>query len=180
MSTWTQIPLTPISITLDSQEFRAICGWPFTDAYIGRLLRNDIPQRVQFGNGRIWNYRDPEGRLVGFGTIDVCGDCCDFTGGKPHPYIPLLAVNPTIHSLGYGTTIVRHLIAEAALLACQHECHGDLFLDVYTTNVQAIRVYKKCGFVEVTEQPLSDHLEGGKLYIVMATSVSVSSGQAPL
>src|SRR5438105_3664538 len=111
------IPLTAVLIQLDSPEFEAISGWPFADRFVRRLLQDDIPQRVQFNNCTIWTYRDPDGRLVGFGTLDVCGDCREFTGGKPHLYIPLLAVNPTIKSLGYGTSIVHHLIDEAALLA---------------------------------------------------------------
>ena len=37
---------------------------------------------------------DPSSQIVGFGTIDVSVDCAMFTEGQPHPYIPLLAVNP--------------------------------------------------------------------------------------
>lgn len=92
--------------------------------------------------------------------------------GRFHPYIPLLAVNPTIKSLGYGTSIVRHLIDEAALLASQGVCHDVLFLDVYTTSGKAIQVYTACGFVCVTPEPIPDPQEGGKTYIVMAKRVS--------
>src|SRR5271170_1987344 len=98
-------------------------------------------------------YRDPEGSLVGFGTLDMSGECCEYTGGKLHPYIPLLAINPTIKSRGYGTSIVRHLIDEAALLVLRGVCHDVLFLDVYTTSEKAIRVYTECGFTTVTSEP---------------------------
>jgi ribosomal protein S18 acetylase RimI-like enzyme len=169
------VHLTPIPINLDSVEFAAICGWPFADSFVVRLLRDDIPQRVQFGNCRIWIYRDPGARLAGFGTLDVCDDYREFTGGRPHPYIPLLAVNPTVKSLGYGTSIVRHLIEEAALLACRPgECHDVLFLDVYTTSEKAISVYGACAFEQITESPIQDLQEGGKSYIVMAKRVSIS------
>lgn len=166
--------LTPVLIGLGSDEFRAISGWPFVDPFVVRLLENDIPQRVQFGNCRIWVYRDPQGRLVGFGTLDVCGDCRQFTAGENHSYIPLLAVNPTIKSQGYGTSIVRHLVDEAALLALQGLCHHVLFLDVYTSSVKAIGVYTTCGFHSITPQPIPDPQEGGKTYIVMAKSVAMS------
>ncbi len=59
------IPLTSVLIGLNSREFEAISGWPFADPFVARLLRDDIPQRVQYGNCRIWTYRDPDGRLVG-------------------------------------------------------------------------------------------------------------------
>jgi GNAT superfamily N-acetyltransferase len=168
------IPLTAALIELDSPEFAAISGWPFTDPFVSRLLKNDIPQRVVFGHCRIWTYRDPDSRLVGFGTLDICSDCREYTGGKLHPYIPLLAVNPTIKSLGYGTSIVRHLIDEAALFALRGQCHEVLFLDVYTTNDRGIRVYTECGFVTISPQPIPDPDEGGMSYIVMAKRVSIS------
>src|SRR5206468_580668 len=106
------IPLTAAQIGVGSPEFRAIGGWPFADAYVARLLQQDVPQRVTFGNCSVWIYRDPGGSLVGFGTLDVAGDCIAYTNGKLHPYVPLLAINPTIKSKGYGTSIVRHLIGE--------------------------------------------------------------------
>jgi hypothetical protein len=85
MSDRTPVPLIPVPIRLDSPEFRAILGWPFGDAYIVRLLRDDIPQRVLFGNCRIWVYRDPGGRFAGFGTLDVCKDYGELTAGRSHP-----------------------------------------------------------------------------------------------
>ena len=172
MAHGTPIPLTPVLIGLESREFEAVSGWPFADPFVSRLLRNDIPQRIQFGKCRIWIYRDPRERLVGFGTLDVCGECGEYTGEQEHPYIPLLAVNPTIVSQGYGTSIVRHLIDEAALLALQGLCHDVLFLDVYTSSVKAISVYTACGFADITPQPIPDAKEGWKTYIVVAKRVS--------
>jgi len=169
------VPLSAVLIGLDSREFQAICGWPFADPFVSRLIQEDVPQRVQYGNCRIWAYRDPNDNLVGFGTLDVCGDCSEFTYGKLHPYIPLLAINPTIKSLGYGSSIVRHLIDEAALLALRGLCHDVLFLDVYTTSEKAIRVYSESGFVTVSPEPIPDPQEGGKSYIVMAQRVSIAS-----
>ena len=71
MSDLTPIRITPITIGLDFPQFEEICAWPFADSYVRRLLREDIPQRVQRGTCRIWVYVDPDGQLVGFGTIDV-------------------------------------------------------------------------------------------------------------
>ena len=164
-----------VLIGLESTEFQAILGWPFADQFVKRLLQDDVPQRVQFGHCSIWTYRDPNGSLVGFGTLDVCSECGEFTGGKLHPYIPLLAINPTIKSRGYGTSIVRHLIDEAALLALRGLCSDVLFLDVYTANEKAIRVYTECGFATVSPEPIPDPQVGGKTYIVMAKRISIAS-----
>jgi len=175
MSDFIPIPLTPIPIAIKSSEFQAISGWPFEDPYVARLLQNDIPRRAHFGNCRIWIYRDPQGRLVGFRTLDVCDDYKEYTAGQPHPYIPLLGVNPTIKSLGYGTTIVRHLVDEAALLACRPGgCHDVLYLDVYTSNKKAIAVYTNCGFTPITDNPIPDPQEAGNTYIVMAKRVTIA------
>jgi ribosomal protein S18 acetylase RimI-like enzyme len=178
MSDRAPIPLTPVPVTLGGSEFEAICNWPYQDPFVGRLLREDIPQRIQFGEGRVWVYRDPDGRLVGFGSIDVCDVWGVFSGGRPHPYIPLLAVNPTIKSLGYGATIVRHLTDEAAVLVCRPDhCCDLLFLDVYTTSERAIKLYTELQFQQVTAEPLLDPQEGNKPYIVMAKRVSVAPVQ---
>lgn len=176
MSDRPPIPLTPVLIELSSPEFAAIAGWPYPDPFVTRLLQYDVPQRVLFGNCRVWVYRDPDGRLVGFGTLDVCDDYREFTAGQLHPYIPLLAVNPTIKSLGYGTSIVRHLADEAAVTACRPGgCHDVLYLDVYTTSQKAIGVYTDCGFKLVTSDPIPDPHDDGKLYIVMAKRVAVAT-----
>ncbi len=175
MSNRTPVPLTAILINHDSEEFNAISNWPFADSYVGRLLRHDIPRRAQFSSGRIWVYRDPVQRLVGFGTIDSCDDYREFTSGLSHPYIPLLAVNPIVKSLGYGTSIVKHLVAEAVLLA-----HGDpglddvLYLDVYENNHKAIQLYERCGFTTLVAEPFTDGEENGRPYIVMAKRLDVS------
>ncbi len=170
------IPLTPDPVTLGSPEARTLADWPYPDLFVTRLLRDDIPQRVQFGDCRVWVYRDPAGQLVGFGSLDVCTDYADQSEGRPHPYIPLLAVNPTIKSLGYGTTIVRHLIDEATVLASRAGgCHDVLFLDVYTTSEKAIAVYAACGFESITPAPLPDAQDPGKLYLVMAKRLTIGS-----
>ena len=95
--------------------------------------------------------------------------------GKPHPYIPLLAAHPTIQSRGYGTSIVRHLIAEAVLLTRQpHCCHDVLFLDVYTTNEKANGLYEKFRFETMSPEPILDPDEDGALYIIMAKRVTIA------
>ena len=174
MSDSTPIPLLATPIDLDGPEFAIILNWPFADSFVGRLLRDDIPRRVRFSDARVWVYRDPEERLVGFGTLDICEDYRSQTGGVTHPYIPLLAVNPTIRSLGYGTSIMRHLIGEAALLASLGHCHDVLFLDVYETSTKAIDLYRKCDFLELTETPIPDPLEGNKGYLIMARSLALA------
>lgn len=171
------IPLTPIPIEIDSPEFEAISGWPFADPFVGRLLRYDIPQRVRSNEGRVWVYRDPEGRLVGFGALDICGDYRERAGGRSHPYIPLLAVNPSFERLGHGTSIVRHLIGEAALLVPRPGCSAVLFLDVYATSTKAIELYDRCGFIKLIDEPIPDEDEGGKPYFIMARRVSIAPAQ---
>jgi ribosomal protein S18 acetylase RimI-like enzyme len=180
MSDLAPAPLTPCPIELDSREFKAICDWPFDDPYVGRLLKNDIPRRREFNCCWIWIYRDPPGRLAGFGTLDVCNDCSAFTEGRSHLYIPLLAKNPTIKSLGYGTSILRHLVDEATVIA--HQCdwiHDVLFLDVYESNTKAIGLYSKSGFAIVTPEPLLDPDENNKPFVVMAKRISAARPENP-
>lgn len=166
--------LTSTMISHDDPVFKAICGWPFADPFVARILKEDIPQRAQFGDVRIWAYRDSDRNLVGFGTLDISTDYGEFTGGRPHPYIPILAKNPTANVQGVGIQIVNHLVAEAGLLVLSGRCHDDLYLDVYLTSEAAIHTYRKCGFLEVTEQRL-DPRENDRPYLIMAKKVSVAA-----
>ncbi len=165
------VPLKPSRIDLDRAEFRDLLGWPFEDRFVHRLLSEDIPRRVVFGHCRVWAYHEPGWQLAGLGTLDVCDEYGGFSGGRPHAYLPLLAVNPSIKSLGYGTSILRHLIDEAAILARDPTLDSFLYLDVYTTSVGAIELYRKLGFVELTNSPITDPLEGGQTYLIMAKRV---------
>ncbi len=169
------VPLAPVAIEVDSPEFAIISGWPYPDSFVTRMLRDDIPYRLLFNNGRLWVYRDRDEQLVGFGSLDISDDCSRWTNGRAHPYIPLLAVNPTIRSLGYGTSIVRHLTWEASCIAQNSRWdHDALFLDVYTSSERAIRLYERCGFLKLTDLPIPDPVEAGKLYFVMAKHLSVA------
>ena len=182
MSDVTRLPLTPVLVKLDSPEFREICGWQFADSYVGRLLQDDIPQRMRrrigrmrHRNGRIWVYRNEHYQLVGFGTIDVSDHYRDITGDRLHPYIPLLAVNPTMGGQGYGTFIVEHLIGEAVILVRQQDdCDDLLFRDVYESNEKAIKIYEKCGFERMSDEPSLDLDENNRPYFIMARRVSVT------
>lgn len=116
-------------------KFPIIRDWPFPDASVSRMLQDDIPRRVRRGTGRIWVDRDPDGLLVGFGTIDERDHYGVDTGGRDHPDIPLPSMNRTISGRGSGTSIVRHLIQAATDLAGGAGAIQDvLFLDVDTDN----------------------------------------------
>lgn len=98
----TQLVAKPIP--LNGPIFNAILKWPFAEEFVARVLAEDIPQRVQYQFAKIWAYVDPEKNIVGFGTLSICADYGQFTGGKFHTYIPLLAVHPEKRGRGYGKT----------------------------------------------------------------------------
>jgi ribosomal protein S18 acetylase RimI-like enzyme len=177
MSERSPILLKPMRIDLDSPEFEEICGWSFPDrdSYISRRLRDDVSQRVSRGPCRLWVYLDPTGEDVGFGTLDEREYYSSYTGGRHHLYIPLLAKKPNVESKGFGTWIVRHLIAEATLIALErHELADRLFLDVYVENTKAIEVYKRCGFNIIEDKPAPDPDEDNRLYFIMAAGLSIA------
>jgi ribosomal protein S18 acetylase RimI-like enzyme len=176
MSDRTPVLLSPQLVEIDSPEFRAISDWPFRDPYVTRLLREDIPQRALFNRCKVWIYRNPGGDLVGFGTIEVSDEYRTYANHDRHPYLPLLAVNPTIPSLGYGTSILRHLTGEATLLASYPDsrCSDLFFLDVYQDNDKAIKLYTDNGFQQISPIPIPDPDEGKRPYIVMARRVSIA------
>lgn len=176
------IPLKAIRTAPGEAEYQAILAWPFAaqpffEGQVLRLLQNDIPHRVLYGFGQVWIYRDPDGNAVGFGTLDVGREYQQFTGGKYHAYIPLLAVNPAFQKRGHGRTIVEHLRAEAGLIVQSPAGISDLlFLDVYTANQGAIALYGKCGFVILNpDTAIPDPQENNETYLIMARSAILAS-----
>lgn len=176
MSGHTTIHLDPLPIDLDSPEFVEICGWDYEDAFVGRLLREDIPQRIAFSQGQIWVYKDTSGQLAGFGTLDFCKEYENYSDGRLHSYIPLLAKNPAIRTPGYGTSIIWHLINEAALLVNLLGCDDVLYLDAYEHSIAAMKLYEKVGFARLIDEPIPDSLENGRRYYIMAKRVAMARG----
>ena len=184
MSTQQIIPLTPIRTWPGKAEYVEILGWPFPEhpfflGQIKRLLQIDIPLRIMSSYCMAWAYRHPNGNTAGFGSIAVCKDYQQFTDGKLHTYIPLLAVNPApdFARRGHGHSIVQHLIAEAVLIAqsARDFLSDILFLDVYVANQPAISLYDKCSFIALNStNPILDPQENNEPYIVMAKKVTVS------
>ncbi len=164
-------PLSAIPILPASPVFDAIAAWPFEDDFVARLLADDIPLRVTFGSGQIWAYLDPQRTVVGFGTLDVCLDCSQYTDGKPHAYTPLLAVHPAMQGRGYGRSILNHLIGESACKVTDiGDLHPALFLDAYERSVAAIGLYRRCGFVTLNGPAVDP--ANGETVVVMAKRVS--------
>jgi ribosomal protein S18 acetylase RimI-like enzyme len=108
---------------------------------------------LQYKNGSLWAYRDRNNALVGFGSLDFCDEYARFVGGRPHQYIPLLAVNPSMRGQGFGKQILNHLVDQAALIwACSPQSCDLLFLDVYASNETAIGLYKRFEFAEISDE----------------------------
>jgi len=169
------IPLKPLLIRSPSPILSQIAQWNFADPFVVRLLQSDIPLRMKHDSFRFWGYWNPQNQMVGFSCLDICDDCREFTSGHLHTYIPLLATHPDHQGRGHGKSILRHLIAEAVLLCRSREDCGDvLFLDVYLSSADAIKLYTKNGFIQVNSEPIPDPEESGKPFIVMAQRVSLA------
>ena len=175
-----QSPLFGTDITCDSPAFAEILRWEFEEPFVRRLLVHDIPQRILFGGCRMICYGNREREIVGFGTIERSDQFKELAGGRDHPYIPLLGVNPVQRGKGYGKQILEHLILLAWHMAREKggNCHDVLFLDVYETSRPAIRLYRKCGFQNAIDQPIFDPDEN-KGYFVMSKRVSVAPPGPP-
>ena len=76
------------------------------------------------GNCLVWEYLDAAGNQVGFGTLDLCRDYAEYAEDKFHCYIPVLGVHPSYQGRGYGSWIVRHLIAICQQRSCKCQNRG--------------------------------------------------------
>lgn len=181
MSNPTHIQLHPCLIQPTAPIYRDILQWPVAP-FFTRIARDDIPTRFNYGSCHAYAYYDynnPETyeRIpVGFGSLDLCDDWGDFTDQKEHFYIPLLAKNPDIARKGYGSSILDHLIGQAAAMILLHrnagsDLHHSLLLDVYMSSEDAIKLYNRFGFTSLTPRPLQDADQNNDLFIVMAKRI---------
>lgn len=169
-------------VTHASPEYREILTWtfapePFYIAQVARAVSDDLPQLISYQHAGLWVFTDTDsGELVGFGTLVINSLYSDLAGGLEHCYIPLLSAKPG--QKGCGKLIATHLLGEASILVNQTyagKLSDRVFLDVYTTNTDAINSYRKCGFEILNEEaPLLDPKENNAPYVVMARSVRVS------
>jgi ribosomal protein S18 acetylase RimI-like enzyme len=178
------IPLTPIQTGPGRPEFDAILTWPFPDkpfyvAQVKRLLQTDIPHRFRYGALCLgFVYRTPAGDTVGFGILELASEYAALANGLHHCYIPLLAVHPNFERRGHGSMIVEHLIGEAAgiVRSCRGVISEDLFLDVYTANQPAIRLYANRGFLIINPKtPSLDPQENNEPFFIMTKKVAIAS-----
>jgi ribosomal protein S18 acetylase RimI-like enzyme len=160
--------LTPKLITPYSDEYSAISEWLFPDSFVSRMLLSDIPDRVFYGNCRIWIYQSTTDEIVGFGALESSSEYPQFTDGQDHFYIPLIAVNPSVQGKGYGRSILKHLIETAAQEINLLDVAVQLFLDVYTTSERAINLYLSEGFLQLSVEPIDDEQEPGAQYLIMS------------
>jgi ribosomal-protein-alanine N-acetyltransferase len=54
-----------------------------------------------------------------------------------------IEVLPQFRSQGKGYLLMKRFLAE---------CNGDVFLEVATKNAHAVKLYQKCGFVEINRR----------------------------
>jgi hypothetical protein len=166
------VPLDSEPVQLKSEDHNLILSWDFPDEFVSRLLRKDVPQRIERGACSLWIYREPGGAAVGLGCLDFCFDYEEITGGVAHPHIPLLSLAPGIDSKGkgYGTSIVRHLVSNAAIAVAgaPDVFYGAIFLEVYQASAGAIRLYHREEFVNLFDEPILDPEDGNKPYYIMS------------
>ncbi|HEY1068670.1 MAG TPA: GNAT family N-acetyltransferase [Pirellulales bacterium] len=171
MSNLDPVPLTPFPIGLRDAAFGEIGDWPYADAFVARLLRHDVPQRMRRNGCRLFGYRDPDDQLVGFGTLEESDEYARLLNGLKHAYLPLLAVNPTIKSRGYGSTILGHLLDTAAELKQSRGWSSRgcdlLLLDVYASSERALALYQRFGFQKLGDEPERDPAEADAPYFIM-------------
>jgi len=88
------------------------------------------------------------GRLAGF----VAMYCNDAVGRIA--YITMVAVDPASRATGVGSGLVRSAIAHAQRVGC-----NKVALEVYKSNLSALRLYTKLGFSVARESSSSAFLE---------------------
>jgi ribosomal protein S18 acetylase RimI-like enzyme len=101
--------------------------------------RRSLPVAIEFAESNAFSLIDAD-ELVAFGQL---------VKKKPHRgHLARLIVNPSVRGRGYGEMLVRTLLQRA---------HGESFervsLNVDASNLPAVWLYLKLGFVDATRPP---------------------------
>lgn len=128
---------------------------PRTDLMkIRRMTQSDLPSVVQIEgqnyhypwsesvfseclramNYSCWVCEEPDNAVIGYYIVSMAA-------GEAH--VMNICVNPALHRLGAGRKMLQHMIDRARSRAER------VILEVRPSNVNAIRLYKNLGFVEI-------------------------------
>ena len=108
-------------------ELEAIC---FSDPWSENSVASELKNKLA-----LWLVAEEEGRVAGYIGSQTCGDESDVMN---------VAVHPDFRRRGIAEALVNSLVEE--LKAIESRC---LTLEVRASNVPAISLYEKLGFVEV-------------------------------
>lgn len=161
--------------------------FPEPQSYIQTLLREEIPRLARLTEYRFqaWEFYDNKGTLVGFASLTTNDEYETVPGlgrtktyRSQYQYIPLITRSPEIEQRpGFGAPMMKHLISEAVDIArnSRKESLWYLVLDVYSDNPDAIKCYKKFGFVEFDKGRDAD----GREFIMMMLNLHDAPGPTP-
>lgn len=123
--------------------------------------RGALQSKVKHGT-RVWLYFDPEGALVGFGSLGLT-QWPEFP--KKVSIIPQLAIQQTFRGQPTGEDEVKysHQILDDLIGLAKTQDTDWLVLTVDPTNARAIALYKSFGFLEFPKRNPFGHVKMGLL-----------------
>ncbi|MEO0562568.1 MAG: GNAT family N-acetyltransferase [Chloroflexota bacterium] len=106
---------------------------------LDRAARN---RRIKRGTGVV--VLDAQGAPIGFGQLTLWPRCAEISD---------LVITSDYRSLGYGTALIQHLVAQATHLGA-----GCVEIGAAEANTRAVDLYRRLGFVD--DRTLQMHLGG--------------------
>jgi ribosomal protein S18 acetylase RimI-like enzyme len=135
-------------------------GWRVTFP----IDRQSLPAAIGFTDGNAFSLMDGK-ELVAFGQL-VTKD-----HGRAH--LARLIVRPAFRGKGHGQTLVRAMVEQAIAGPFER-----VSLNVDDSNVPAVSLYLKLGFVEAT-RPADEPAAAGSRYLELSLRPSSTSRLAP-
>ena len=108
----------------------------------------DLFQRIQKGTAKAWVAVDQNQFMIGQVFLQLNSDRLELADGWFRAYLYSFRIRPLYRNQGLGTQMLG--VLENTLLKLKF---ARLTLNVARVNLDAIRLYKRCGFQIVAEEP---------------------------
>jgi ribosomal protein S18 acetylase RimI-like enzyme len=113
-----------------------------------RNLFADLWQKVKKGVAKAWVFENDQGFMIGQVFLQLRSDRLELADGWNRAYLYSFRVRPAYQNLGIGSHMLALL--EDYLI---DQGYTRITLNVARTNLDAIRLYHRCGFKIVAEEP---------------------------
>ena len=151
-------------------DFKALCRWNSNPEVLSYIEEDNVPPRTEDETRRLYEHHDRNGLLLiaelkGNGPIGEAFLNRERVPEENAYRAPIMIGEPALWGQGLGTDILRTLLDYCFITLCHNSFYA---FSVNSTNLRAIRMYTRCGFI-----PIEQVIKEGSLKNISYTNLSL-------